>query len=103
MTRRETADAAPPEEAWPLDPTAEDPDPPAGVREAAKLFLAGVGGGVLALFSLAPLALATHTHGATRSLQVDRERRARCLELGVTPEELSRLEARGEVPAGGGE
>ena len=77
-------------EAWPLRPVTQGA-PLAGV---ARVFAAGVTGGVLSLvgfgFMLPNLIPA---RGATRSLQIDRAQRQRCMELGITPEELAVLDA----------
>lgn len=71
--------------------------PPASVRSAVHLFGTGLLGGVLTVFGLVILAEPlTHSHGCggtTATLRTEAERRQRCLELGITPEELAALEA----------
>lgn len=65
-----------------------------------KVFATGLTGGVLSLISLTGLAASQHTMGATRGLQIDRQRQQRCLELGITPEELEAIEDREASLAG---
>lgn len=67
-----------------------------GVARALQLFATGVLGGGLTIFGLAFLAIPT-THrccGASASQRAaDAETKRRCMELGVTPEELAALDA----------
>lgn len=61
-----------------------------GVRRVASLFATSLVGGLAAVGGVAQAALCRRqVHGASAEA---RERRARCLELGFTREELARLE-----------
>lgn len=73
--------------AWPLNPAGPE-ETRSSAWDVARLFGAGALGGALTLASLGVLATPTHTRGATRDLQVDRELRRECLRRGITPEEL---------------
>ena len=83
---------------WALLPPT--PEVSSQLWRVSKVFASGVVGGALSLFSLGVLVapMTVQTCGATRSLQIDRERQQRCLELGVTPEELAELEAAEAAP-----
>lgn len=80
--------------------------PEAGVRPAVHLFFSGALGGIITVFGLGVLA-APLTHrccgGTTTALQQSAERRQRCMELGVTLEELAALEASAAAVTSGGE
>lgn len=68
----------------------------AGLSRALQLFATGALGGVLTIFGLGVLALPTTHHccGASAGQRAaDAEIRRRCMELGVTPEELAALDA----------
>jgi hypothetical protein len=95
----QTLDAGAPQPgALPLRPSQE---PAAPLSTVLKLFATGLTGGVLSLVGLSSLAVTQATCGATRGLQIDRQRQARCLELGITPEELEALESREALAPGG--
>lgn len=69
----------------------------AGVTRALQLFATGALGGTLTLLGLGVLAIPT-THrccgGASASQRTnDQELKRRCMELGVTPDELAALDA----------
>ena len=72
----------------------------ASLSGALKVFATGLTGGVISLFSLTGLPAKQVTRGATRGLQIDRQRQQRCLELGITPEELAVVEAREALARG---
>jgi hypothetical protein len=81
-----------------------------GLLSAVVVFVKGCLGGVATLVGLGFLVVPNllHTHGATRSsaLQKQKQKQQRCLELGLTLEELEALEAeqdtaRGEAPGPG--
>ncbi len=68
----------------------------AGLPRALQLFATGALGGVLTIFGLGVLALPTTHHccGASADQRAaDADTRRRCMELGVTPEELAALDA----------
>ena len=77
-----------PEAAWPLTPAE-----PREVEGLLSAFATAMVGGAMVLFGLGGAMIsATPTMGATRGMRVDRERQQRCMELGITPEELAALE-----------
>lgn len=78
---------------WALRPAA--PEVSSQLWKVTKVFASGVVGGALSLVSLGVLVapMTVRTCGATQSLRIDRERQQRCMELGITPEELAELEA----------
>lgn len=94
MTKEPPAAPDDEEDAWPLRP---DEGERRGIAGALKLFATGAAGGALALFGLAVLAVPQRCCGATRSVGIDRERQRRCLELGITPEELAERERAAEA------
>lgn len=85
------------EGAWPLQPM--DPAERAGLVDAALVFAKGLAGGVATLFGVGALLIPNlvEARGATRSHVLEKQRRERCMELGVTLEELAAIE-RGEAP-----
>ena len=64
------------------------------MRAVLKVFATGLTGGMISVFSLTMLASTQQTMGATRGLQIDRQRQQRCLDLGITPEALEAVESR---------
>lgn len=60
-----------------------------GAGRVASLFVTSLVGGLVAVFGVVELESAHPVHGASAEA---RALRARCLELGVTPEELARRE-----------
>jgi hypothetical protein len=76
---------------------------PQGAGRAARLFATGVLGGALSLFGLGSITVPATCHchcGATVADQEAAARRRRCMELGVTPEELDALDRARTVPSG---
>lgn len=76
----------------------------AGVTRAVQLFATGALGGTLTLLGLGVMAIPT-THrccgGASASQRMtDQELKRRCMELGVTPDELAALDAAATAAAG---
>ena len=57
-----------------------------------KVFATGLTGGVISMITLTGMAASQTTMGATRGLQIDRQRQQRCIDLGVTPEELEAMD-----------
>lgn len=83
------------------------PDGRSATSKALHLFGVGVFAGFLTMFGVAVVLpnfvhSHSHCHGASASQrQADAETRRRCLELGVTPDELAALDA--AAPSQGGE
>lgn len=81
-------------EPWPLEPTQDDE--PGGLRDVLRTFALAFAGGALTIAGLSlPPSVLIEARGATRSWALDRARRERCLELGLTPEQLEALERDG--------
>ena len=73
---------------WPLTPAE-----PREVKGVLSVFASSVVGGAMVLFGVGVfLPSTTRTMGATPGMRIDRERQQRCMELGITPEELAALE-----------
>lgn len=85
-----------PEGAWALAPM--DEEQRAGLRDAALVVAKGVGGGVLTVFGVGFLLMPNMMtcKGATRSYVLQKQRQQRCMELGITLEELAARERSGE-------
>lgn len=90
-------------EPWPLEPDEEES---AGLRETLVVFAKGLAGGAITLIGLGMVVVPNliEARGATRSWVLDKARRQRALELGLTLEQLEALEghvapAPGEPPA----
>lgn len=90
----------------PLDPLDRegDPDGVSDFSESLENFLAAGGGAlasvaivgaVVTLGGLLVVPNLLSARGATKEFGLERATRERCLELGVTPEELAKLEAQG--------
>lgn len=101
-----TTEDAPREAGGDEGPRLQAVEEPAGVSRVVHLFATGALGGALTLFGLGVLAIPT-THrccGASASQRAaDAETRRRCMELGVTPEELAALDAAAPASVGAGE
>lgn len=84
--------------------TADAPPPPRSPGELIGLFVAGLLGGMVTIGAVLPALTVTHCGcGATPAAEQARQTRKRCLELGVTPEELAALDAAAAARAAGGE
>lgn len=79
-------------EPWPLEPSIHDAR--AGIADVLKTFVKGVIGGTITLGGLGMIIIPNlvEARGATRSWVLEKAKRKRCLELGLTLEQLEALE-----------
>lgn len=89
-----------PDASWPLEPM--DEVEARSLTELLVVFAKGCLGGAATVFGLGLVLLPslTHTQGASRSWVLQKQKRQRCLERGLTLEELEAQE--GGAAGGGG-